>query len=246
MNLHILIIEKDIELAQLLEQALSDRHYRVTRANSGIDGLIAARELEPDLIVLDLQLPGLSGLELCRRLRLSGSRVSQIPLILISAKPDISDCVAGLDAGADDYVLKPFNLEELLARVRSRLRQLQLKTPHRLEFEDLILNRQTREVYRRDRRIELTVREFDLLDYLMSHPQQVMTREQILDRIWDHRSKIDSNILEVYIRYLRLKLEANHEQRLIHTVRGVGYVLRIHSRKLSQNSLGLMLHQEIA
>jgi DNA-binding response OmpR family regulator len=152
--------------------------------------------------------------------------VSQTPVILISAKPDVSDCVAGLDAGADDYVLKPFNLEELLARVRSRLRQLQLKAPHRLVFDDLILNRQTREVYRGDRRIALTVKEFDLLDYLMCHPQQVITRQQILDQIWDHRSIIDSNILDVYIRYLRLKLEADQAQRLVCTVRGVGYVLR--------------------
>ncbi|WP_148096694.1 response regulator transcription factor, partial [Aphanothece sacrum] len=145
---------------------------------------------------------------------------------LLTAKDDISDRVAGLDAGADDYIVKPFSLEELLARVRAHLRRNQDENPNLLEFEDLSLNRSTREVYRGNRLIELTAKEFDLLEYLITHPRQVLTRDQILERVWGYDFMGDSNIIEVYIRYLRLKLEVNGEKRLIQTIRGVGYVLR--------------------
>ena len=147
-------------------------------------------------------------------------------IILLTAKDDIGDRVAGLDAGADDYIVKPFNLEEILARVRANLRRNQQDDPDLLEFLDLTLNSNTRQVFRGDRLIELTAKEFDLLEYLMSHPKQVLTRDQILERVWGYDFMVDSNIIEVYVRYLRLKLEAEKEKRIIQTVRGVGYVLR--------------------
>ncbi|MFW5779624.1 MAG: winged helix-turn-helix domain-containing protein, partial [Coleofasciculus sp.] len=182
-----------------------------------------ARESQPDLLILDWMLPGVSGLEICRRLRSTGDKM---PIILLTAKDEVSDRVAGLDAGADDYVVKPFSLEELLARVRAHLRRNQEEDPETIQFADLSLNHSTREVYRGDRLIELTAKEFDLLDYLLSHPRQVLTRDQILERVWGYDFMGDSNIIEVYVRYLRLKLEANGEKRLVQTVRGVGYVLR--------------------
>jgi DNA-binding response OmpR family regulator len=168
-------------------------------------------------------LPGMSGLEICRRLRSTGS---SIPVIFLTAKDDIGDRVAGLDAGADDYVVKPFSIEELLARIRAHLRRTQESDKELLQFGDLRLNRRSREVYRGQRAIELTAKEFDLLEYLLSHPRQVLTKAQILERVWGYDFMGDSNIIEVYIRYLRLKLEENREERLIHTVRSVGYVLK--------------------
>ena len=149
-----------------------------------------------------------------------------MPIILLTAKDEVGDRVAGLDAGADDYVIKPFSIEELLARVRANLRRDQEEEVDLLQFGDLTLNRSTREVFRGERSIELTAKEFDLLDYLLSHPRQVLTRDQILERVWGYDFMGDSNIIEVYVRYLRLKLEDQDESRLIQTVRGVGYVLR--------------------
>lgn len=223
MSSHILVVEDEAKLAQFIELELKYEGYQVTVANDGFTGITMAREIKPDLIILDWMLPGLSGLELCRRLRTTGDKV---PVILLTAKDDVSDRVAGLDAGADDYVLKPFSVEELLARVRAHLRRTQEPNPDLLMFEDLTLNRSTREVFRGNRLIELTAKEFDLLEYLIAHPRQVLTRDRILETVWGYDFMGDSNIIEVYIRYLRLKLEANNEKRLIQTVRGVGYVLR--------------------
>jgi DNA-binding response OmpR family regulator len=220
---HILVVEDEVKLARFIELELSYEGYQVSLAHDGFTGLTTARDAKPDLIILDWMLPGLSGLEVCRRLRTTGDKV---PVVLLTAKDEVSDRVAGLDAGADDYVVKPFSIEELLARVRAHLRRVQETDPGVLQFEDLILNRQTREVYRGDRAIELTAKEFDLLDFLMAHPRQVITRDRILEQVWGYDFMGDSNIIEVYIRYLRLKLEANQEKRLIQTVRGVGYVLR--------------------
>ena len=223
MKSHILVVEDEAKLAQFIKMELEFENYEVTVASDGFAGLSTAREIQPDLILLDWMLPGISGPEICRRLRQTGD---QVPIILLTAKDEVGDRVAGLDAGADDYVIKPFSIEELLARIRANLRREQVEDTELLQFNDLSLNRSTREVFRGKRSIELTAKEFDLLEYLMAHPRQVLTRDQILERVWGYDFMGDSNIIEVYIRYLRLKLEDKKEQRLIQTVRGVGYVLR--------------------
>ena len=223
MKSHILVVEDEVKLAQFIKLELEYEGYEVTVVNDGLGGLATAREMTPDLILLDWMLPGISGLEICRRLRQTGDKV---PIILLTAKDEVSDRVAGLDAGADDYIIKPFSIEELLARIRANLRRNQEEDSSSLQFSDLRLDRSSREVYRSNRLIELTAKEFDLLEYLISHPRQVLTRDQILERVWGYDFMGDSNIIEVYVRYLRLKLEANQEPRLIQTVRGVGYVLR--------------------
>lgn len=223
MKSHILVVEDEAKLAQFIKMELEFENYQVTHAIDGFAGLSAAREVKPDLILLDWMLPGISGPEICRRLRQTGDKV---PIILLTAKDEVGDRVSGLDAGADDYVVKPFSIEELLARIRAGLRRDQEEDKDQLQFSDLTLNRSTREVFRQQRSIELTAKEFDLLEYLISHPRQVLTREQILERVWGYDFMGDSNIIEVYVRYLRLKMEEQEEQRLIQTVRGVGYVLR--------------------
>jgi DNA-binding response OmpR family regulator len=220
---HILLVEDEIKLARFIELELQSEGYRVTVAHDGMSGLSLVRESEPDLAILDWMMPGLTGVELCRRLRSTGIK---IPVILLTAKDEVGDRVTGLDAGADDYLVKPFSIEELLARIRAHLRRTQETDTDLLQFEDLSLNRRTREVHRGQRSIDLTAKEFDLLQYLMSHPRQVFTREQILENIWGYDFLGDSNIIEVYVRYLRLKLEHDSEKRLIHTARGVGYSLR--------------------
>lgn len=223
MTAHILLVEDEVNLARFVELELSYEGYQISVRYDGLTGLTTAREVHPDLLILDWMLPGLSGLEICRRLRATGN---QVPVILLTAKDEVTDRVAGLDAGADDYVVKPFSIEELLARIRAHLRRTQEENPNVLQFEDLRLNRQTREVYRGERIIELTAKEFDLLEHLLAHPRQVITRDRILEQVWGYDFMGDSNIIEVYIRYLRLKLEGHNEKRLIQTIRGVGYALR--------------------
>jgi DNA-binding response OmpR family regulator len=225
MNARILLVEDEVKLARFIELELTSEGYEVRVAHDGMEGLTLVRETNPDLAILDWMLPGMTGVEICRRLRSTGSA---IPVILLTAKDEIGDRVAGLDGGADDYVVKPFSIEELLARIRARLRSSteneQKDTV--VQFQDLKLNPLTREVYRGERAIELTAKEFDLLEYLLSHPRQVFTKNQILENVWGYDFMGDSNIIEVYIRYLRLKLEEKGEKRLVHTVRGVGYALR--------------------
>ena len=223
MTAHILLVEDEVKLARFIELELGSEGYRVSVVHDGMTGLSMVRESEPDLAILDWMLPGLTGVELCRRMRSTGIKV---PVILLTARDEVRDRVTGLDAGADDYLVKPFSIEELLARIRAHLRRTQETDSDLLQFEDLSLNRRTREVHRGQRSIELTAKEFDLLQYLMSHPRQVFTRDQILENIWGYDFLGDSNIIEVYVRYLRLKLEQENEQRLIHTARGVGYSLR--------------------
>lgn len=223
MTAHILLVEDEVKLARFVELELSFEGYQVSVANDGLSGLTMARESHPDIVILDWMLPGMSGVDICRRLRATGEKV---PIILLTAKDEVSDRVTGLDAGADDYVVKPFSIEELLARIRAHLRRNLEEDVDILQFENLKLNRSTREVYRGTRQIELTAKEFDLLEHLMSHARQVITRDRILEEVWGYDFMGDSNIIEVYIRYLRLKLEANNEKRLIQTIRGVGYVLR--------------------
>lgn len=223
MSTRILVVEDEAKLAQFIELELKYEGYEVTVAHDGLLGLSTARESSPDLIILDWMLPGIPGVEICQRLRTTGDKV---PIILLTAKDEVNDRVKGLDAGADDYMVKPFSIEELLARVRAALRRTQEQETNVLQFSDLKLNRSSREVFRGTRRIELTAKEFDLLEYLLAHSRQVLTRDQILERVWGYDFMGDSNIIEVYVRYLRLKLEAEKEPRLIQTVRGVGYVVR--------------------
>ena len=220
---HILLVEDDPRLSEFIEAELRLEGYRVTVAPNGMDGLSMARDTQPDLLILDWMLPGISGLDVCLRLRNTGI---QVPIIMLTAKDEVPDRVVGLNAGADDYVTKPFSMEELLARVKARLRRTHPEAPDLLEFEDLTLNRLTREVYRGKQLIALTAKEFDLLELLLRHPRQVITRDQILEKVWGYDFMGESNIIEVYIRALRIKLEASTPKRLLHTVRGVGYVLR--------------------
>ncbi len=223
MSDRILLVEDDPKLAKFIESELTLEGYHVTVAPNGLDGLTLARTAQPDLLILDWMLPGISGLDICLRLRSTGV---QVPIIMLTAKDEVPDRVTGLNAGADDYVTKPFSMEELLARVKARLRRTQQNDPDSLEFEDLILNCLTREVYRGNQLIELTAKEFDLLEFLLRNPRQVITRDRILEKVWGYDFMGESNIIEVYIRALRIKLEASNSKRLLHTVRGVGYVLR--------------------
>jgi len=219
----ILVIEDEAKIADLLRRGLIYEGYTVEVVPDGETGLAAARDRPPDVVLLDLMLPGMDGLTVCRRLRAASS----VPILILTAKDAVPDRVAGLDAGADDYLTKPFSFEELLARIRALLRRRQaLPEQKPLHFADLTLDPNTHEVFRGQRRIELTAREFDVLALFMQHPRQVLTRDVLYERIWNYDFGGESNIIEVYIRYLRTKLEEGGEPRLIHTVRGVGYVLR--------------------
>ncbi len=222
MSERILVIEDEQKIADFLKRGLIYEGFQVQVARDGESGLAAARDQLPDLVILDWMLPGLDGLEVCRRLRAG----SAIPILMLTAKDSVSDRVKGLDSGADDYLVKPFAFEELLARVRALLRRVRPSEETVLRFADVTLNVATREVVRGARKIELTTKEFDLLYYFIRNPRQVLTREQIYERIWGYDFEGESNILEVYVRYLRAKLEAQNEPRLIQTVRGVGYALR--------------------
>jgi len=218
----ILVIEDEQRIADFLKRGLTYEGFQVEVKNDGESGLKAARDNPPDLVVLDVMLPGLDGLEVCRRLRAGG----QVSILMLTAKDSVADRVKGFDAGADDYVVKPFAFEELIARVRALLRRSRGTEETVFRFADLTLNVATREVARGNHKVDLTTKEFDLLHFFMRHPRQVLTREMIYDRIWGYDFGGESNILEVYIRYLRTKLEANNAPRLLQTVRGVGYALR--------------------
>lgn len=218
----ILVIEDEERIRQFLQRGLTFENYRVDLAADGPSGLALARENPPDLVILDWMLPGMDGLEVCRRLRAAGP----MPILMLTAKDSVSDRVQGLDAGADDYLVKPFAFDELLARIRALLRRAAPPQPEVMRFADLTLDTGTHQAFRNDRPIELTAKEYELLELFMRHPRQVLTREVIYDRVWGYDFGGESNIIEVYVRYLRQKTEANNEPRLIHTVRGVGYVLR--------------------
>ncbi|GIK28299.1 MAG: response regulator transcription factor [Phototrophicaceae bacterium] len=219
----ILVIEDEARIAQFIERGLIYEGYRVNVARDGQTGLNIARDTPPDLVILDWMLPGLDGLEVCRRLRAA----SDVPILMLTAKDDVSDRVSALDTGADDYLVKPFSIDELMARVRALFRRATpTSRPEVLRFADLTLDTGTHRAYRGDHAIDLTAKEYDLLELFMRNPRQVLTRDVIFDRVWGYDFGGESNIIEVYVRYLRQKTEANNEARLIHTVRGVGYVLR--------------------
>mgnify|MGYP002347192009 FL=1 len=222
MNEKVLIIEDDEAIVKLLRRSLAYEGYQVDAALDGESGLALARDRQPDLVILDWMLPGMDGLEVCQRLR----ALSNVPVLMLTAKDTLHDRVQGLDAGADDYVVKPFQLDELTARIRALLRRTQQDRTPVLNFMDLNLDTSTRQAERNGRIISLTAKEYDLLELFMRHPRQVLTREMIFDRVWGYDFGGESNVLDVYIRYLRQKLEGEKESRLIYTVRGVGYVMR--------------------
>jgi two-component system response regulator MprA len=219
----ILIADDEPQLRRALERALKLEGYEVSLASDGEEALAAVGAARPDAVVLDVLMPKLDGLEACRALRARGDRT---PVLMLTARDGVADRVDGLDAGADDYVVKPFALEELLARLRALLRRTDARGGERLAHGDLSLDPATREVRRGDREIELTKTEFALLEQLMRHPRQVLTRAQLFEAVWGYDFGPSSNSLEVYIGYLRRKTEAGGEPRLIQTVRGVGYALR--------------------
>lgn len=219
----ILVIEDEERIAEFIERGLLFEGYRVDIAHDGSTGLAMARESPPDLAIVDWMLPGMDGLQVCERLRTA----TQIPIIMLTAKGEVTDRVAGLDAGADDYIVKPFAFEELLARIRAQFRRSSpTSRPEVLTFSDLVLDTGTHRAQRAGRIIDLTAKEYELLELFMRHPRQVLTRDLIFDRVWGYDFGGESNIIEVYVRYLRQKTEFEGEPRLLHTVRGFGYVLR--------------------
>jgi two-component system response regulator MprA len=224
MNEKILVVEDEPQIANFISRGLRREGFNVLESPDGETGLDLAFGELPDVVVLDIMLPGIDGLTVCRQMREGGL---QTPILMLTAKDAIPDRVAGLDAGADDYLVKPFAFEELLARVRAlSRRKAPIESEAPIAFADVTLNPGTRIAKRGQRNIELTAKEYELLELFMRHPNQVLTRDQIYNRIWGYDFGGESNIIEVYIRYLRSKLEADGEQRLLHTVRGVGYALR--------------------
>jgi len=218
----ILIVDDDPQIVNFLKRGLIYEGYSVDTASDGTEALAKAREREPDLVILDIMMPKLDGMEVSNRLR----QGSDVPILMLTAKGTVNDKVAGLESGADDYLVKPFAFDELLARVRALLRRRSPREGESLRFGDLSLDTSTREVKRGNEAIELTAQEFKLLELFMRHPRQVLKRGLIYDRIWGYDFEGYSNVIEVYVRYLRSKLEAGDKPRLIHTVRSVGYVLK--------------------
>jgi two-component system response regulator MprA len=221
-KMRILVVDDDPEIVSFVKRGLAYEGYTVDTAADGKEALTKARDREPDLVVLDIMMPGIDGIEVAKRLRQGGD----VPILMLTAKGTVTDKVTGLESGADDYLVKPFAFDELLARVRALLRRRQPKEGEILRFSDLSLNTATREVRRGSETIELTTQEFTLLELFMRHPRQVLKRDLIYERVWGYDFEGLSNVIEVYVRYLRSKLEAGGRLRLIHTVRGVGYVLK--------------------
>ncbi|OXM86626.1 response regulator transcription factor [Paenibacillus rigui] len=223
----ILVIDDDEKITSMLRRTLAFEGYIVFTANHGMDGLKQIIEHEPDAIILDVMMPQLDGWEVVRRIREGGTT---IPVLMLTAKDEIADRVKGLDSGADDYLVKPFALEELLARIRVLLRRktaekAELAT-NRLQYQDVFMDLDTREVFRGGQLIELTTKEFELLHLFMQNPKRVLSRDVIMEKIWGYDYSGESNVLEVYIALLRQKTEGHGHKRIIQTVRGAGYVLR--------------------
>ena len=218
----ILVVDDDPAILRMMRRVLEVDGYDVLLAPDGDAALDVMRQDAADLVILDLMLPGRDGFDVCRTLR----RESTVPILMLTARDEATDKVAGLDCGADDYVVKPFNPDEMLARVRALLRRVQPRGVEVLRFQDVELVPSTREVRRADALLDLTAREYELLELFLRHPRQVLTREQILQAVWGYDYLGDSNLVDVRIKYLRDKLEADGRPRLIQTIRGAGYVLR--------------------
>lgn len=223
MSQKILIVDDDKKISAMMRRGLAYEGYDVKVAENGREGLLQVLDEPPDLVILDVMMPGIDGLEVCRRLRNEGNT----PILMVTARDAIADRVKGLETGADDYLVKPFAFEELVARVKALLRRTAgEEEKSRLQFSDLVLDLNTRTATRRQRTIELSTTEFDLLSFFMKHPQKVLTRDVIMEKVWGFDYEGESNVLEVYVGYLRRKLEEQGEPRLIYTVRGAGYVMR--------------------
>jgi two-component system, OmpR family, response regulator MprA len=218
----VLVVEDDAAIADVLRRALRQEGHEVRSAQDGVEALEMAEAFVPDLVILDLGLPKLDGVEVCRRLRAE----SDAPILILTARTDTEDRVEGLDSGADDYLVKPFERKELLARMRALMRRRPPQGAASLAVADLRLNPDTREVYRGDRLIELTNREFELLEYLMRNERLVISRERLLEEVWGYDPMAMTNTIDVFISNLRRKLEAGDEPRLLHTKRGAGYVVK--------------------
>jgi two-component system, OmpR family, response regulator MprA len=218
----VLIVEDDEDIADVLRRSLRNEGYEVKTSADGVEALDLAAGFVPDLVVLDLGLPGMDGVEVCRRLRSDGD----VPILMLTARAETEDRVTGLDSGADDYLVKPFERTELLARIRALLRRRPPRGAASLEVADLTLNPDTREVRRGEREIELTNREFELLEFLMRNERLVVSRERLLDEVWGYDPMAATNTIDVFISNLRRKLEAGGESRLLHTKRGAGYVIK--------------------
>lgn len=218
----VLVIEDDTEITDALRRSLRHEGYEVRTAGDGVEALDAAAQFIPDLVVLDLGLPRLDGIEVCKQLRTDGD----VPILILTARTETDDRVTGLDSGADDYLVKPFERQEFLARIRALLRRRPPRGSASLSVGDLTLNPDTREVHRGERGIELTNREFELLEHLMRNERLVVSRERLLDEVWGYDPTAATNTIDVFISNLRRKLEAADEPRLLHTKRGAGYVLK--------------------
>ena len=218
----VLVVEDDVEIADVLRRTLRQEGHEVRSAADGVAALEVAEDFVPDLVILDLGLPKLDGVEVCRRLRAE----SDAPILILTARTQTDDRVEGLDSGADDYLVKPFERQELLARMRALMRRRPPRGTASLAVGDLRLNPDTRDVYRGDRQIELTNREFELLEYLMRNERLVVSRERLLDEVWGYDPMAATNTIDVFISNLRRKLETGGESRLLHTKRGAGYVLK--------------------
>ena len=223
MNSRILVVDDDPKVLSLMHRGLSFEGYAVDLAADGEEALAAAYKNSPHLIILDVMMPGLDGLEVCRRLRASQQ---DLAILMLTGRSSVPARIEGLDAGADDYLVKPFAFDELLARIRALLRRATPPEQEILHYEDLTLIPSTRELTRGDRRIDVTAREFDLLEFFMRHPRQVLSRDLIFARVWGSDFLGESNLIDVHVMRLRDKLEAHGGSRLIHTIRGAGYSLR--------------------
>jgi two-component system response regulator MprA len=218
----VLVVEDDIEIAEVLRRSLRMEGYEVRLSGDGVAALQESELFEPDAVVLDLGLPRMDGVEVARRLRNEGD----VPILMLTARDGVDARVEGLDSGADDYVVKPFERQELLARLRALLRRRPPRGSASLSVSDLRLNPDTREVFRDDRSIDLTTREFELLEFLMRNERLVVSRERLLEEVWGYAPLAETNTVDVFVSNLRRKLEAGGEPRLLHTVRGAGYVIR--------------------
>jgi two-component system, OmpR family, response regulator MprA len=219
----VLVIEDDEAIVDVLRRTLRQEGHEVRSAIDGVEALRVAEEFLPDLVVLDLGLPGLDGVEVCRRLRAE----SDVPILILTARSELDDRVEGLDSGADDYLVKPFERQELLARMRALMRRRPPRGSATLVVGDLRLNSDRQEVVRGDRELDLTSREFELLEYLMRNERLVISRERLLEEVWDYDPMAMTNTIDVFVSNLRRKLEEGGEPRLLHTKRGAGYVLRV-------------------